>query len=954
MKTLNLDLETFSPENLTKSGVYRYAHHPGFTILLFAYSIDAGPVEVVDLGNGDTLPGEITAALTDPAVQKRAWNAAFERTCLSAHLGVKLDPSQWRCTMIWAATLGLPMSLDHAGAVLGVEQPKMVEGKRLIKKFCVPSDQSLLTGAYGRTLPEEAPDDWATFKAYNRRDVEVELEIQQRLSRYPVPDLEWDYYAVDQAINDCGIGIDVDLAGQALDCDRSFRERKLARAAELTGLANPNSPIQLLDWLDSKGLPLDALTKDDVAAAIPDTEGDVREVLQLRQELSKSSVKKYQAMMDVAVDGRAHGLLQFYGAGRTGRWAGRLIQVQNLPRNYMPDLDLARAFLTAGDHDILELLYPSVTGALSELIRTAFIPQEGHEFVVADFSAIEARVLAWLAGEQWRLDLFAAGGDIYCQSASKMFGVPVGKNGPNADLRQKGKVAELACIAEGQPVLTERGLVPIEQVTLQDRVWDGQSWVTHDGVIYQGTKEVFTYDYLTATADHIVWVEGEPEPLRFDDAAARGARLLQTGDGRNPVWVGDDHFQREALVPELESLPSPHPVHRVWERTVAESLQSDIREIEGLPGLLPATPDTALVGSPVDGRETALHEHSGPSVSGIRRTWDRVSVPVSARSRAVAPRERGQRDSGLRNGSDQHGWPLRPGQSEIHSSSPESREPAADSHVGVGPAVLALRTNSGDPDAVIWNDEAANHRAGRASGGREAQKLAGNTRTARVYDIRNAGPHHRYTVSGRLVHNCGYGGSVGALKAMGALTMGLDEAELQPIVTAWRDANPAITRLWWDIDEQIKHTVTTRETTTSGPLSFAVESGILFITLPSGRRLAYVKPRIGVNRFGGDCVTYEGVGVGRRWERIDSYGPKFVENIIQAISRDLLAHALKTVHEAGHRIVMHVHDEIVVETPKAGGATVADIVALMCDLPSWAGGLQLDADGYRCDFYQKD
>lgn len=644
MRTLSIDIETYSGADLAKTGMYTYAAHPDFRILLFAYSVDEGPVRVVDLAQGEPIPADVEAALTDPNVVKWAFNAAFERVCLSAHLGTPLDPAQWRCTMVWCSTLGLPMSLAHAGMVLGLEQQKAAIGKKLIKKFCVPTSPDLLNGNGNRNLPESYPDEWEQFKTYNRIDVEVELALRAKLERFPVPDTEWEAYAVDQAINDRGIRIDTHLATAAIEADSAFRDAALARASELTGLDNPNSPLQLQSWLEDQGLELGGLAKGDVDQALQTATGAAREVLEIRQTLAKSSVKKYSAMRDVAgPDGRARGLIQFYGAGRTGRFAGRLVQVQNLPRNCMSDLDQARGLLKTRDFETFELLYSPTPHALSELVRTAFIPEPGRVFLVADYSAIEARVLAWLAGEQWRLNLFAQGGDIYCQSAARMFKVPVEKNGVNAHLRQKGKVAELAC---------------------------------------------------------------------------------------------------------------------------------------------------------------------------------------------------------------------------------------------------------------------------------------------------------------------GYGGSVGALKAMGALAMGVDEGELQPIVNAWRDANPAITAYWWAIDDAAKTAVRERATTRVGPISFSYESGFLFITLPSERRLAYVKPRLGTNRFGGENITYEGVNATKRWGRIDSYGPKLVENIVQAVSRDLLTDALARLEAAGYSTVMHVHDEIVVE--HADPAALQDVITIMSAPPGWAAGLSTPAEGYMCDYYRKD
>lgn len=653
MRELFIDIETFSPVNLTKAGVYPYAEHDDFDILLFGYSIGGGPVQVVDLASGEELPGEVVEELVDPSVTKWAFNAAFERVCLSAWLHRNhpelmvgrsfLDPSQWRCTMVWSAYLGLPMSLEQVATVLNLPVQKDASGRKLITQFCTPTKPSVLHSSATRNPPESDPARWEAFTAYNHRDVEVELAIHERLAAFPMPETEWDTYALDQQINDTGILIDTTLVDNAVACDRQHRAATLARAQELTGLENPNSPIQLKEWLATHSCHMTSLSKTEVATALETATGDVREALELRGELAKSSVKKYEAMQHVAgLDGRGRGFLQFYGAGRTGRFAGRLVQVQNLPRNYLPDLSQARALVRGGLFDAVEMLYDSVPDTLSQLIRTAFIPAEGHRFVVADFSAIEARVIAWLAGETTTLNAFEEGKDLYCETASRMFGVPVTKHGANSELRQKGKIAVLSC---------------------------------------------------------------------------------------------------------------------------------------------------------------------------------------------------------------------------------------------------------------------------------------------------------------------GYQGGVGALKAMGALRMGLAESELQPLVDAWRAANPNIVDFWAQINTAAIDVITTRQPTCVGSLTLSVESGILFIELPSGRRLAYVKPRLGENRFGGTSILYDGTSTGRKWGTLETYGGKLTENIVQAIARDLLVYGMHQVSKAGHRIVMHVHDEIVVETATA---SVEEICTLMSTAPGWADGLPLSADGYECEFYRKD
>lgn len=646
MKTLSIDIETYSTTNLAKAGVYRYSEDSDFEILLFGYSVDGGPVQVVDLAAGEQFPDEVLSALTDPAVLKTAFNAQFERVCLSRYLGYPtgtyLDPSSWHCTMVWAATLGLPLSLEGVGAVLGLEKQKLKEGKDLIRYFCTPAKTR--DGDTFRHYPTDAPEKWALFKAYNLRDVETEMAIQDRLAKFPVTESEWCNYVLDQQINDRGIRLDLALVQQAVACDEQFKQTHMEMAKAVTGLDNPNSPAQLKAWLAEQGVEVESLSKASVLDLLESASGEVELALSLRQELAKSSVKKYTAMQTVVgADSRARGLIQFYGANRTGRYAGRLIQVQNLPQNHLPDLDAARSLVRDGQFSALEMLYDSVPLVLSELIRTAFVPKPGCRFFVADFAAIEARVIAWIAGEQWRQEVFANGGDIYCASASAMFHVPVEKHGQNAHLRQRGKIAELAL---------------------------------------------------------------------------------------------------------------------------------------------------------------------------------------------------------------------------------------------------------------------------------------------------------------------GYGGAVGALKAMGALNYGVAEQELQPLVDAWRQANPMIVRLWWDVDTAAKTCVAEKTVTACHGITFEYKSGMMFVTLPSGRKLAYVKPKLGENRFGGEAVTYEGVGTQKKWLRLETYGPKLVENIVQATARDILAEAMLRLDAKGYRIVMHVHDEAVIEAPAETDLT--DICVTMGQQPRWADGLLLRADGYVCDFYKKD
>ena len=655
---ITIDIETKSDKDISKCGIYAYTDTPYFDILLFAYSIDGQPVQVVDMANGEEIPENVLAALVDENVIKRAFNVNFERVCLSKYLrknypqyfqsysidedtvGDFLNPESWHCSMIHARTLGLPSSLAEVGKVLGIEQQKMTEGKALVKFFCVP--YGTVDGVPQFHNPKDYPDKWEIFKAYNKRDVEAELEIDRRLSRFPVPDFLWKEFYLDQEINDRGILVDMQLADKAISLDAEAKEELTVEMKRLTGVENPNSVYQLLDWLETQGYKSDSLGKAQVQELIKTAKEPVKSVLQMRLQLSKSSVKKYTAMKNTACsDNRARGMFSFYGASRTGRWAGRNVQLQNLPQNHLPDLSEARELVKYGSFEDIQMLYDDVPDTLSQLIRTAFIPRQGMKFIVADFSAIEARVIAWLAGEEWRMKAFANGEDIYCASASKMFGVPVVKHGENGHLRQKGKISELAC---------------------------------------------------------------------------------------------------------------------------------------------------------------------------------------------------------------------------------------------------------------------------------------------------------------------GFGGSVGAMKAMGADSLGLSDTELKQIVTDWREASPHITGLWWAVDRAVKKAVKEKTATKTHGLLFSYEAGFLLIRLPSGRRLAYAKPYIGKNKFGGESVTYMGINAQKKWGRLESYGPKFVENCVQGIARDLLFYSMQTLSQ--YFIVGHIHDEMIIECPK--DTKLDEICQQMARTPDWAKGLLLRADGYECSFYKKD
>jgi len=651
MKILSIDIETFSDIDLGKCGVYRYTDSPNFDILLFAYSIDEGPISLVDLASGEELPEKIIEAILSEDIIKTAFNANFERVALMRYLSRKLskdvylNPSSWRCSEVQAAMLGLPLHLEGVAKVLRLEVQKMAEGKPLIRYFCIPCNPTAANGGRTRNLPSDALDKWELFKQYNIRDVEVELEIRKKIKDYPIPESEQALYELDQRINDRGFRADMNFVMQAISCDKQFTVAATERAYELTGLDNPNSVSQLKDWLSERGVEVESLSKKNVKELVSETEGEVEEALKLRLLMAKTSVRKYEAIeRAVCSDGRVHGLFQFYGANRTGRFAGRLVQVQNLPQNHLVDLKLARDLVREGYFEDLQMLFGNTPGVLSELIRTAFIPKEGHRFIVADFSAIEARVLSWLAGEKWRIEVFQSHGKIYEASASQMFHVPLEEITKGSSLRQKGKISELAC---------------------------------------------------------------------------------------------------------------------------------------------------------------------------------------------------------------------------------------------------------------------------------------------------------------------GYGGGVGALKSMGALEMGVEEHELQVLIDNWRRANPHIVNFWWEVDKMAIKAVKERTRTRTHGIIFTYKSGMLFVTLPSGRDLVYVKPKLMLNKFGREGLTYEGIGTTKKWERIETYGPKIVENIVQAASRDLLAEAMLRLDKAGFAIVAHVHDEVICEVP-VGESNVEEICSIMSESPKWSEGLPLDADGYECDFYQKD
>lgn len=888
MRTLAIDLETYSSNDI-KYSVYKYVEAPDFEILLFAYAFDDDPVRVVDLAQGETLPDDVKAALYDKDVLKTAFNANFEINCLKKYFP-DLPEEQWECDRILSLYNSYPPHLAAVAKAMLFEEDRQKDtrGKALIRYFCLPCKPTKANGGRTRNYPKDALDKWAIFKEYNRQDVVVERAIRDKLVNLRPPDFEHENWLIDQAINRNGIMVNQTLVDNAIRLSGEFREKLLARAMEITGLDNPNSPLQVKGWLEERlGRAVDSLSKAAVADMLAeDIPGDVREMLSIRQKISKSSIKKYDAMRLAACkDSRIRGMFQFYGAARTGRFAGRIVQLQNLPRNSMPDLDLARNLVLDGDLETLEMCYDDVQDVLSQLIRTALEAPPGKRFIVADFSAIEARVIAWLAGEEWEMKAFAEGKDIYCATASAMFGVPVVKHGINGELRQKGKVATLACIAEGQKVLTNHGLIPIEKVTLKDRVWDGENFVTHAGVIYKGVKEVMTYEGLTATPDHLVWVEGASRPVRFKDAATIGAHLVQTGDGRRAIRLGKSHQLRKKMVKKLEPVLCFDAVHGLREYSVAKFGESPFWEIERMPTLLTAPANPFVVGPTPDSSETTLRESVRPSVSQLWRKRNPFLLFQRNRSRLVLNPDIRPAKTEIGNRQDRQQSRISAGKYTVCNPKAKCWKSSSNGTIRIPSPRLALFLQRSNTQTVSGGNQGTDY-AGRAeSGTRKAEELARHTETARVYDIKDAGPNHRFTVSGKLVHNCGYGGGIGALKAMGADKMGLTDDELQTVVRKWREASPHIVKLWADVDNAAMNAVSGIPTTIKQKnLHFHVEDDALYIELPSGRHLVYLHPHLGKNRFGSDAILYTGLGGSKttagRWGTLETYGGKLVENCL--------------------------------------------------------------------------
>ena len=903
-----IDLETYSSADLAKTGVHKYVEADDFEILLMSYALDDQPVQIWDFVR-DGAPGWLPGLLADPEIVKVAHNCAFERACLHKALGIYSPMEQWIDTMHLAAQNGLPMTLEAAGAALQLNQQKLDTGKALIRYFCKPCAPTKTNGGRTRNLPEHAPDKWEAFKAYCVRDTEAERELLHRLQDTPITDTERQVECLDARINERGIGIDLGLAERAIDMDAAYKATRLAEMQQLTGLTNPNSVSQLKTWLASRGMHTDSLDKKALAELLARAvDPTTRRVLQLRQLLGKSSTSKYVAMQTATCkDGRIRGTLQYYGAGRTGRWAGRLLQVQNLPQNHLDQIDRVREIVRRGDLDGLEMLYDSVPDVLSQLIRTAIVAGEGRTFLVADYHAIEAVCIAYLAHEQWRMDVFAGDGKIYEASYAQAFGVPKESVKKGSPERQKGKIMELACIAEGQLVLTDKGPTPIEDVTLDMRVWDGIAWVSHGGVVYRGVKEVIEYGGLEATPDHVVWAEvrGASRPIRLDHAAASGAHLTRTGGSGHAIRLGRDHRPGEEMEPKMESLLRPDPVQRLWEDPVAGARQPEGPEVKGVSKLLPTPGGPPMAGSEIYGSKAAMHKPQRPQLPQLRGPGDSILLRQRDSSGALYDRDAGS--PGSQNGDRQDRC-----QRQLR---------ARQSPMGNAPTKLP------EPEAI--------------------------PRKVRVYDIRDAGPRHRYTVSGVLVHNCGYGGGVGALKAFGADKLGLDDDQLQHLIDRWRAASPHITALWRACERAAKAAIRTpgSKCTLANGCAYRRDRDALRCILPSGRRLSYWGAWLDEDnsiRFWGQNQTT------RKWERAETWGGKLTENMVQAFARDILAEAMLRLEAAGYPVAFTVHDECIVEAPE--GAHWEDVAEIMGQPVSWAPGLDryLHADGYETPFYKKD
>lgn len=980
MHLFGIDLETFSPEDIKKSGLYRYALNPEFDILLFGYSLGGAEPVVLDCTRtNDRLELlEMAPLIYGEQIIKTAWNAAFEWYCLSVYLNRYgkykglLPIDQWSDTQLLAQYLGYPSSLDKAGAAIGIpeDKKKMGVGKSLIRLFCSPRKPTKRDGRT-RVMPADEPEKWELFKTYNKGDVVAEQTIARTLSHWYVPDKVQEQWELDMMHNAMGVNVDLDLVYGAQRIAEQNTELLLKEAAEITGLDNPNSRDQLQKWLTEE-LPdeeIPDLRKETVSGLLDGVSEDhVKRVLEIRQETGKAAHKKYAAIQKmVCPDGRVRGMMKFYGAGRTGRWSSTGIQLQNLQRTHVDFLDDARHIVERGDLNALRFTYGAVSDTLGQLVRTALIPSPDNVFVDCDFSAIEARVIAWLAKEEWVLEVFRTHGKIYEATASQMFGVPmerIKKGNPEYELRQRGKVATLACIAEDSlvPVKSQDGSIyeiPIQLVTSEDLVWDGSDWVHCEGAVFNGYREVITYEGLTATPDHLVWVEGKNEPIPFGLASQSGAHLAKSGTGRFPVWMGKNHKSRASVHQGMVSVLRADGVSGVRSEIMDVSTESDQREIQRMPSVLAAQTNSEMAGPTDNSRETALPKSERPWVRKLRGAWNRVSVWVCNRVRTlhhVSVPEFGPQ-YGTRQNRQQRS--LRAGE---HSDGyPQSKLWKQKNHgvVRLGPTILAVFGDLHKTEAGGGDDPRTGNRICQKSCTGEAQELARNTRTVRVYDIRDAGPNHRYAVQGVLVHNCGYGGGAHAMETMD-INHAIDPAQYPGLVKKWRSANPNIVKYWYDTENAALETMRTGTPHTAGYCTFALEvddaTNQWFLTclLPSGRKLFYVRPTLSENRFGRQSIRYWGIdGKSHKWAEIDTYSGRIVENITQAVARDCLAEKLPLLEQAGYPVVFSIHDEIVADVPKSY-ADLKTVQQIMSAPMPWAPELPLNAEGWVGEYFKKD
>ena len=960
---LNCDIESYSATDIKRAGAWKYWEDPQAEVILFGYSLDGAPVRVVDL-TADTLPPNIVDALKSPDVLLSGWNVSFEWLGCSKHLNYELPTSKLRDTMLSAAYCGFPLSLEAAGEAIGLgeDKKKITAGKALIRYFSVPCKPTKTNGGRTRNLPAHAPDKWLEYIAYNAGDVRAEMAIEDILSPWPVPDWLQEEWRLTLVQNNRGVGIDTELVTGALHCYEIAQQRLLAEAREITGLDNPNSVQQLSKWLSAEmGVPVDGLDKRSVGIyldLVSNTEKSKR-VLEIRQELGKSSVKKFHAMEDAACrDGRIRGVTQFYGA-HTGRAAGRMIQTQNFPRSSVENEAMAREIVKAHDVEMLGMLYGSVPDTLSSLLRSALVPAPGNTMAACDLAAIEARVLAWVVGEEWVLDVFKTHGKIYETTASRLFKVPFDSIDKKSKYRQQGKVADLACIAEGQLVLTDKGLVPIEEITRNHLLWDGKQWVRHGGVIYKGTREVINYEGLTATTDHLVWVEGQCQPIHFGVAAACGAHLLQTGDGGRSIRACRNYQRRETVERGLEPLLCSNPLYNLRPRPLDNFRQSDARKIKRLSKLF-ATAKTLpkMVVQAVVRCKGALLQSKFSGVSQLRRPGDNLRFSVSGVGSEILGSHAWNPQPMLGHRPDRQRQRLRPGQSTLCHAESESRQPQSHRSPAVGTGEMALRANCCGAETQIRDDPRRNPCGCRESRSGETQKLARNKEKVRVYDILNSGPKHRFTVSNVLVHNCGYGGSVGAISAMD-FNNEIQENDKPGLVARWREEHPMTVQFWWDVDNAIKDTIQKGHANVIRCVTTRLErSGtrtFLTIELPSGRKLFYPEPYIAEGNFNRPAIWYWGINQQtRKWEPIQTYGPRVVENIIQAIARDVIYTKITDTEKAEIPIVFSVHDEAVADVQTDDADALAhQMEDIMCTPIPWAADLPLGAEAWAGEWYRK-